>query len=81
MKVKVHYYGLFRDLIGRESEEVVLRDGATAGHIIEGVLSLHPELEGYKESIFISVNHESATTEKVIKESDHISIFPPVGGG
>lgn len=81
MRVKVHYYGLFRDLTGREAEEIVLRDGATAGHLIEEVLSLHPELKKYKGSIFISVNHESVSAEKVIKENDHISIFPPVGGG
>lgn len=81
MRVKVHYYGLFRELTGREVEEVQLREGAKAGDLIEEVLSLHPELERYRENIFISVNHESASTEKVIKESDHISMFPPVGGG
>lgn len=81
MKVKVYYYALFRDITGVEVEELELKEGATAGDVLEAVLSLHPELRRYRNSIFISVNHESASTEKVINEGDHISIFPPVGGG
>ena len=81
MKVKVNYYGHFRELLGIGEEVLEVGGKVTVGELLKLVLKRHPELEKRNGSIFVSVNHRSADSEKFIKEGDQVSIFPPVGGG
>ena len=81
MKVKVNYYGLFREVLHISEEVLDVEGEMRVRDMIDLILRRHPELEKHKGSIFVSVNHRSADSEKFIKEGDEVSIFPPVGGG
>ena len=47
--------------------------------LISIIKEQYPEIK--ELNFFVSVNHEFADEEKVIKEGDEIALLPPVSGG
>lgn len=80
MQVRVLFFGILKDLAGRESDVLSLPERATAGDVIE-YYDNFPRLRGRLKSTAISVNQEYARPELPLKSGDEVALLPPVSGG
>lgn len=80
MQVRVLFFGILKDLAGRDSDVLSLPDSATAGDVIEHYDNF-PRLRGRLKSTAISVNQEYARPELQLKPGDEVGLLPPVSGG
>src|SRR5215469_10944123 len=80
MQVRVLFFGILKDLAGRDSDVLSLPDGATAGDVIEHYDNF-PRLRGRLRSTAISVNQEYARPELQLQPGDEVGLLPPVSGG
>ncbi len=81
MKVRVRYFALYRDLAGREEEEINLVDGSSLDVLMNEVKQSHPIFSKQSGEFLLAVNAEYAPREKVLTEGDEVAIFPSVSGG
>ena len=75
------YFGVLKEIFGRQREEMELDEPATVEEVLEecrvrGVAS--PELMA---SLAVAVNQEYARAETPLKEGDEVALLPPVSGG
>jgi MoaE-MoaD fusion protein len=80
MQVRVLFFGVLKDLAGRESDELSLPDHATAGDVVTHYAQRLSN-SGLFSSIAISVNQEYARAEDHLHPGDEIALLPPVSGG
>jgi MoaE-MoaD fusion protein len=81
MQIRVLFFGVLRDLIGRGSEAVNLPNSATLGDLLEHYQKLIPGLKDVAASMAMSVNQEYAGAEAKLNEGDEVALLPPVSGG
>ena len=81
MRVRVKYFALHRDLVGKTDEEFQLDEDTTVEELLSQLMSLYPRLADAGVSMLISLNGESVDKSARLKNGDAIAIFPPVSGG
>jgi len=75
MRVRVLYFGVLKERLGRDGEEMELAAGAR-------VRDLLARFEGeWISGVAVAVNREYAKGEDVLKEGDEVAVLPPVSGG
>jgi molybdopterin converting factor small subunit len=91
MRVRVLYFGVLREMLGRADEAMELGEGATVGELV-GVLrgrASNESMVGVAEadgdrlwrSIAVAVNREYAGVNAVLRDEDEFALLPPVSGG
>ena len=80
MKVKIRYYGQFRDFTGKREEVLDVKKGITVEEIREHVRRIYSKIEATNE-VLVAVNGNFSALNKVILETDEVAFFPPVSGG
>jgi len=80
MQVRVLFFGILKDLAGRDSDVLSLPESATAGDVIEHYDN-SPRMRGRLKTTAISVNQEYARPELPLKSGDEVALLPPVSGG
>lgn len=81
MRVRVLFFGVLKDLAGRSSEELELRDGALVRDLLAHYAFKSPGLREALASIAVAVNREYAGPGTVLKSGDEVGLLPPVSGG
>jgi molybdopterin synthase catalytic subunit len=81
MRVKVVYFGMLREIAGREKETVELSEPARLVELYSNLQQRIPRLAGFSRSIALSINHEYATSDAPLHDGDEIALLPPVSGG
>ncbi|HEX5705329.1 MAG TPA: molybdenum cofactor biosynthesis protein MoaE [Pyrinomonadaceae bacterium] len=81
IKVRVLFFGAARDAVGKEQIEVELESPSNAGEARAQLLSLHPSLQRFGQSLLLAVNQQYAQSDREISEGDELAVFPPVSGG
>lgn len=74
--MRVLYFGVLKESLGRESETVELSDGACVADVMARF-----EQEEWTRSIAVAVNREYARREDVLRDGDEVALLPPVSGG
>ena len=80
MRIKVMYYGQFRDITGLREEDLEAEDGVTVIELRDQVKERYPRI-AEKREILVAINNSFASLETVIKQDDQVAFFPPVSGG
>ena len=80
MKIKVTYYGQFKDITGVSEEEIETKDGVTVVELREQVREKYPRIASKRE-VLVAINNTFTPLETVIKQDDNVAFFPPVSGG
>jgi molybdopterin synthase sulfur carrier subunit len=80
MKVKIQYFGQFRDFTGKREETLDVDDRITVEGIREHVRGIYPKMAA-KEEVLVAVNGSFGSLDQVIVETDEVAFFPPVSGG
>ena len=78
MEIKVLYFAVLRDIVGR-SEEIVRFTGKTTEELKELLKKKYPQGAKYFDISKTAVNGEYYEGE--LKEGDVVAFIPPVSGG
>jgi len=81
LKFKLRLFASFREAFGATEVEFELKDGSTAGDLVEKVIAEHPDLERFRGHVVVTVNKKSVRMTESINEGDEVAILPPVSGG
>jgi len=81
MKVRVIYFGMLKDAVGRQIDEVTLPEGSTLGDLVEDRIQHTDVIDNFRKVLAFSVNQDYAQLSTVLKDGDEIAMLPPVSGG
>ncbi len=81
MQIRVLFFGMLKDLMGREADAVSLPDGATVGDLLAYYEKQVPKVKAYLPSLAIAVNQEFAAASSKLRDRDEVGLLPPVSGG
>lgn len=80
MKIKIRYFGQFRDFTGKQEEVLETKKGITVKEIREQIRDIYPKI-ATKNEVLVAVNGSFVSLDQVILETDEVAFFPPVSGG
>jgi len=81
MRVRVLFFGVLKDLVGKSSDSLDLPDAALVRDVLAHYLSEFPRMRESVASLAVAVNQEYAGRETTLKSDDEVALFPPVSGG
>jgi MoaE-MoaD fusion protein len=81
MKVRVIYFGMLKDAVGRQIDEVTLPEGSTLGDLVQDRIQHTNVIDNFRKVLAFSVNQEYAQLSTLLKDGDEIAMLPPVSGG
>jgi len=81
MRVRVLFFGMLKDLVGRPSEDADFPQGADLRAIFESYAARYPRLRELAPSIVVARNQEFAQLSSILSEGDEVAFLPPVSGG
>jgi molybdopterin synthase catalytic subunit len=81
MRVRVLFFGVLKDLVGKSSDLLELPDGALLRDMLAHYLSEVPKIGESMASLAMAVNQQYAGPETVLKADDEVALLPPVSGG
>jgi molybdopterin converting factor subunit 1 len=81
VKVRVKLFAIARQVVGAETVEVDVADGATVGELRRTLVSTYPALARTMPLMMVAVAAEYATDQTVINAQDEVALIPPVSGG
>ena len=81
MRVRILFFGVLKDLVGRPSEEADFPDGADLRAVFDAVAARCPPLREMARSIVLARNREFADLFTKIEDGDEVAFLPPVSGG
>ncbi len=77
MKVRVLYFGAFRDITNKREELIEFK-----GKMLKDLISILKEKYDFNdENMIVSINYKYVDGDAEIKENDEIAIMTPVSGG
>ena len=81
MRVRILFFGVLKDLVGRPSEEADFPEGADLRAVFDTVAARCPPLKEMARSIVLARNREFADLSTKIEDGDEVAFLPPVSGG
>jgi molybdopterin synthase catalytic subunit len=81
MQVRVLFFGMLKDWMGRGSDSLSLPEGACLRDVVTHYEALVPRMRDFAASIAMSVNQEYAGGDHKLRSGDEIGLLPPVSGG
>ena len=81
MKVSVLYFGILKDVFGRDREEVEVAEHSSIEAMLGILRGRAKTAPGLWESVAVAVNQEYAQRSIVLREGDEVALLPPVSGG
>ncbi|HEV3393592.1 MAG TPA: MoaD/ThiS family protein [Chthoniobacterales bacterium] len=79
--MKVRFFAQLRDLIGSDTLDVDLTNGATVSELLEQIYKRFPAVRSHDKSILVATGLEFVDRNYKLKSGDEISVMPPVQGG
>jgi molybdopterin synthase sulfur carrier subunit len=80
MQIKIHYFGIYKELTKKEIETVELEEGTDTNSLLKFLKIKYPILEKYPE-IIISLNYRYCSKSCMLNNNDEVAIMSPVSGG
>ncbi len=81
MRVRVLFFGILKDIVGRSEESVEIEADSTLASVFEAYSTRFETLRDKRPSILFARNREFATPETTLADNDEIAFLPPVSGG
>lgn len=83
MKISLRLFANLKELAGKESLELEMKEGADVEALIRTISSELPALREIleKKAVFISINMEMAKNKDILSEGDEVGLLPPFSGG
>jgi MoaE-MoaD fusion protein len=81
MRVRVLFFGMLKDIVGKPSDVIELADGASVRDMLARYESQIPRLKESLPSLAVAVNQQYAGPDTQLKPEDEVALLPPVSGG
>jgi molybdopterin synthase catalytic subunit/molybdopterin converting factor small subunit len=81
MQIRVLFFGVLKDLVGRSSETLELPEGARLQTVLSHYARQAPRFEAMLPSLALSVNQEYSGPDQALRGGDEVGLLPPVSGG
>jgi molybdopterin converting factor subunit 1 len=81
MRVRVLFFGMLKEMIGKSAETIDLPEGASVADILKQYGSQIPRLRAVLPSLALAVNQLYASPATKLKSDDEVAMLPPVSGG
>jgi molybdopterin converting factor subunit 1 len=81
MRVRVLFFGMLKEMIGKSAETIDLPEGASVADILKQYGSQIPRLKAVLPSLALAVNQQYASPGTKLKSDDEVAMLPPVSGG
>jgi molybdopterin converting factor subunit 1 len=79
MRIRVLYFGVLKEVMGRSGAEMELPDGALVAELL--AVQKRSANASIWDSVAVAVNQEYARIGDVLKDGDEVAFLPPVSGG
>jgi len=81
MQIRVLFFGVLKDLVGRSSETLELPEGARLQTVLSHYARQAPRFEAMLPSLALSVNQKYSAPDQALQGGDEVGLLPPVSGG
>ena len=81
MQIRVLFFGILKDLVGRPSDTLELPEGSRLEAVLSHYAGQTPRLRPLLASLAVSVNQEYAASDRPLRGGDEVGLLPPVSGG
>jgi MoaE-MoaD fusion protein len=81
MRVRVLFFGVLKDIVGRSEELLEIAAGATLGDVFAAYAKRFETLTQARSSILFARNREFAKHDTLLTDNDEVAFLPPVSGG
>jgi molybdopterin converting factor small subunit len=81
MMVSIKFLGMQRTVTNTDSINMPITDKTKVNDALEYVRQRYPDLPLEEGMVLITVNHEVATLDRILRDKDTISFLPLIAGG
>jgi len=81
LKLRLLYFGIVREKLGRREEVRECKSGATVEELLVELAASHDIFALGAGSLRIAVNREYVFNDHVLADDDEVAVIPPVAGG
>jgi len=81
MRVRVLFFGMLKDFVGKSEDSIELRDGASVRDVLAQYGARFSRFNDALSSLAVAVNQQYADPDTILKSSDEVAFLPPVSGG
>ena len=81
MRVRVLFFGVLKDIVGRSEELLEIAAGATLSDVFAAYAKRFETLTQTRSSILFARNREFAKPDTLLSDNDEVAFLPPVSGG
>src|SRR5437899_1594110 len=81
MRIRVLYFAVFREKLGRDNDVVALADGARVRDAITALAARYEAVHKLRGKFRVAVNQDFADDEHELADGDELALIPPVAGG
>ncbi|MDX2149981.1 MAG: molybdopterin converting factor subunit 1 [Bryobacteraceae bacterium] len=81
MRVRVLFFGMLKEIVGRPEDALDLPPGAQVESVFDHYAAAAPPLRDLRKSIVLAHNHEFVDARTPLSDGDEVAFLPPVSGG
>jgi molybdopterin converting factor subunit 1 len=81
MRIRVLYFAVFREQIGRDEEAIDLGGGARVRDAVAALGERHAAIGRLRDKFRVAVNQEFSDDDRALADGDELALIPPVAGG
>ena len=81
MTVSIKFLGMQRLLTKTDSLDMPITDKTKVNDALEYIRQRYPELPLEEGMVLVTVNHEVAALDRILRDRDTISFLPLIAGG
>ena len=81
MRVRVIYFGILKDAVGRQLEDVELGENASLGDLLADRIAHTPVIDNFRTVLAFAINQQYAQLKDKLHDGDEVAMLPPVSGG
>lgn len=81
MQVRLLYFGIVRERLGKRGESHDCREGLTVGGLLQELSASHGLFALGAGVLRVAVNREYVDEDHRLSDGDEVAVIPPVAGG
>jgi len=81
LDVRVLFFASTREIVGKNSIEIKLNEGATIRDLRNELAKQFPELGSVEKKIAVAINEQYVVDDVSLVNGDEVALIPPVSGG
>lgn len=81
MHIRVLFFGMLKDAIGKGSESLTMPENSTLADVVAEYQHRNPRIRELLPTLAMAVNERYASSDHALNDGDEVALLPPVSGG